>query len=246
MPSLSRPEVYRVVSDYIGGSGGYLGDFSYRTHAEFYPAYCDLDVDPYAIPGTTRDRFIQILSTELPEHQARIIRGVLQRFPVGSEVHRTHDLAQELLRIVRRLEGDSVGSPQPRVTNATVEAALRDAEILIREHNATSAVDRVHTALHGYLKAVCDEAGLGYPEDASLSALFRLVREGHKQLLDIPFADEINRILRSFSGALDALGTLRNNASIAHPNDDLLPEQEAWLAINATRTIFHYLDSKLG
>jgi hypothetical protein len=29
--------VVRVVNDYIGVSGGYLGDFTYRTHQEFYP-----------------------------------------------------------------------------------------------------------------------------------------------------------------------------------------------------------------
>jgi Abortive infection C-terminus len=38
---------------------------------------------------------------------------------------------------------------------------------------------------------------------------------------------------------------LRNNASVAHPNEALLDEPEAMLAINAARTILHYLDAKL-
>jgi hypothetical protein len=32
--SLTPREVMKVVNRYIGVSGGYLGDFSYRTHAE--------------------------------------------------------------------------------------------------------------------------------------------------------------------------------------------------------------------
>ena len=45
--ALSKREIMIVVNRYIGVEGGYLGDFSYRTHAEFYPLYCELDIDPY-------------------------------------------------------------------------------------------------------------------------------------------------------------------------------------------------------
>ena len=51
--SLTPQEVMKVVNRYIGVSGGYLGDFSYRTHAEFYPAYCDLDIDANTYSGTS-------------------------------------------------------------------------------------------------------------------------------------------------------------------------------------------------
>ena len=55
--SLTPQEVMKIVNRYIGVAGGYLGDFSYRTHAEFYPEYCDLDIDPNNYAGTTRERF---------------------------------------------------------------------------------------------------------------------------------------------------------------------------------------------
>ena len=42
-----------------------------------------------------------------------------------------------------------------------------------------------------------------------------------------------------------SLNTLRNQASIAHPNDNILEEAEAILAINSGRTLLNYLDSKL-
>jgi hypothetical protein len=61
MNKLGRVEVSSVVS-YIGVHGGYLGDFSYASHADFYPSYCGLDINPNEYDGTTRERFIKILS----------------------------------------------------------------------------------------------------------------------------------------------------------------------------------------
>jgi hypothetical protein len=49
MAGLTRLEIMRIVNRYIGVSGGYLGDFSYRTHADFYPEYCDLGINPYEV-----------------------------------------------------------------------------------------------------------------------------------------------------------------------------------------------------
>jgi hypothetical protein len=90
--ALSRGEVQKVVNTYIGVEGGYLGDFSYRSHADFY-VELDLDINPYEYDGTTRERFIKILSESSPEIQARILEGVLQRFPVGSSPLRTQQRA---------------------------------------------------------------------------------------------------------------------------------------------------------
>ena len=50
--SLTHQEAMKVVNRYIGMVGGYLGDFPYRTHAEFYRKYCDLDIrTPDAMKG---------------------------------------------------------------------------------------------------------------------------------------------------------------------------------------------------
>jgi hypothetical protein len=39
-------EILRLIKRYIGVSNdGYLGDFTYRTHEEFYPEFCGLDVN---------------------------------------------------------------------------------------------------------------------------------------------------------------------------------------------------------
>jgi hypothetical protein len=72
------------------------------------------------------------------------------------------------------------------------------------------------------------------------------LRENHPGLITVgPRADEINRVLYSMAATLDALTVLRNNATPAHPNDALLGNHEALLAINAGRTIFAYIDSRV-
>jgi hypothetical protein len=251
MPGLTRAEVMKVVNRWIGVSGGYLGDFSYRTHADFYSEYCDLDINPYDLDGTTRERFTHILSSAEPADQAKIVRGVLERFPVGGGIGspstRTPELRAEMLQVIQRLEtGAPVASQNPRISKEVVARAIADAETLIRANGATSGVDRVHTALHGYLIAVCEDVGLSYPRNASLTQVFKVIREGHPSLQNLdPRSGDIVQVLRAAATIMDALNPVRNQATVAHPNETLLEQPEAMMVINIARTLLQYLDAKL-
>jgi hypothetical protein len=246
---LSRPEIYSVVNDYIGVEGGYLSDFTYRSHAEFYPYYCDLDINPLELDGmTTRERFVHILERAKPSEQAKILRGVLRKCPPADDAERrTHARASSIQRLIAKLEtGAGVSSPTPHITSEVVERAIIDAETLIAKNGATSGVDRVHTALHGYLKAACDGSRLGYTKDPGLTDLFKVIREHHPRFqIQGPRGGDIEQVLRAIGAILAALNPVRNRASVAHPNDSLLDEPEAMLVINAARTILHYLDAKM-
>lgn len=250
MSGLTSSEIMKIVNRYIGVSNGYLGDFTYKTHAEFYSEYCDLDIDPYQYEGTTRERFITILKESKPEIQAKILRGVIDKFPITAESSPGRDkvLQDELMAVVRRLEsGSSVSSPSLKITTDVVERALKDAESLLKENGAISGVDRIHTALHGYLKGVCNDAGINYPDKAPIEDLFSLLRNNHPNLQNLGARQgDITKILRGFAKVIDALNTIRNEASMAHPNDNLLDQDEARLVINAVRTILHYLDAKFS
>ncbi len=247
--ALSRTEIARLVNQYIGVSSGYLGDFSYPTHAAFYPEYCDLDINPYEYEGTTRERFITILSSLPPRDQAAIVRGVINRFPVGEgPATRTAEARKEFLQIIQRLEsGTPVPSEVPSISSGVVSRAITDADLLLRSSGATSGVDRIHTALHGYLIAACRDAGITPAADASTTALLKALRSSHPKLADLgPRAQDIERVLNSCASILDAMNTMRNRASVAHPNYELLGQEEAMLVINVGRTLISYLDSKLS
>lgn len=238
----------KVVNRFIGVSGGYLGDFSYRTHEEFYPEYCDLDIDPNAYPGTTRERFIKILSTRAPHDQAKILRGVLERFGDDADHPSRSQLRPELAGWIAQLEGEpAVSLDTPKETRDVVVRALADADELIRTNGATSAVDRIHTALHGHVLALCEDAGLAVDRETTLNRALKMLRQSHPALAaNGPRAEDITRILGALATILDSLNPIRNNASVAHPNAELLGEAEAHLAINAARTVFAFLDAKLG
>jgi hypothetical protein len=141
---------------------------------------------------------------------------------------------------------EPVSAPALQVTSQVVDRALADAEQLIRTRDAISGVDRVHTAFHGYLRAVITKTGAEPDKDASITQLFKLLRETHPALKNTTQEDEVTKILRASSAILDAVNTIRNRASVAHPNDDLIDEPEAMLVINTVRTLLHYLNAKIG
>lgn len=138
-----------------------------------------------------------------------------------------------------------VAQPALSVKSVIVERALHEAATLIETHGAASGVDRVHTALHGYLIAISEQAGLNGPTDATLTQLWKLLRKSHPALqITGPRADDVGRIAQALATVVDALNPVRNMASAAHPNERL-SDPEAMLVVNAVRTILYYVDSRL-
>jgi hypothetical protein len=248
MGELKKSEMHWLVNEYIGVSDGYLGDFTYRTHREFYPAYCDLEINPEKFAGTTRDRFLHILGSVDTRAQAAILRGVGRKFPTGSALFRTKAAGSQLDRLISRCsDSAAVTATDPRITTELVKAALADAATLLAASGPTSAVDRVHTALHGYLRAACVASGAQVTPDATMNDLFKSLRQQHPSLRDLgEHQDAILKVLRALTSILDALNPARNRGSLAHPNEVLLDEADAILFINAARTTLQYLDAKLS
>lgn len=131
-----------------------------------------------------------------------------------------------------------------------VARALSDAKALIGHANASSAIDRVHTAFHGYLKDLCldtnlDNNNIEVNEDITTSKMFKLLRKNHPALKPVgPRSEDITRVLQAFATSIDAFSTIRNKASLAHANQ-LLDEPEATAVINAIYTIFRYIQDCL-
>ncbi|MBT6049289.1 MAG: abortive infection family protein [Candidatus Scalindua sp.] len=153
--------------------------------------------------------------------------------------------------IVVELDTDSnvevapVESPSLEISSDIVQRALADAEQLIHARGAVSGVDRVHTAFHGYLSAVATKAAIPFPEDSSVTSLFKLLRDKHPALVfREPRARDIDRVLQSMASIIDSLNPVRNRASVAHPNKLVLEEPEAMLIINSVNTLLHYLDAR--
>lgn len=128
----------------------------------------------------------------------------------------------------------------PLEPEAAVSKALADAAALVGQSGAASAIDRAHTALHGYLRQLCAEASIDTNADDTTARLFKNLRKEHPAFKpQCPRSDDIARVLNAAATIVDALSPIRNKASLAHSNE-LLDEPEAAAALNAARTVFHY------
>lgn len=178
----------------------------------------------------------------LQNHRPSALGALAQRPKIRSWIEENApDAAQEL-----GLGQAHVVSPSKTLSSSeVVDHALKDADHLLHTRGPVSCVDRLHTALHGYLRDLCGKAGLAFAPDASLTALFKLLRTEHTSFKSLGAQDqEMGRVLASQAATVDALNTLRNRASVAHPNEALLGEPEAMLMVNITRSLFHYLEAK--
>jgi hypothetical protein len=198
---------------------------------------------------TTKETFLSILREASPENQARIVEGVLEYLPADNAASPNQGkkaVRSALLAAVARIRGQGVTTATLSEASESVKRALRDAAVLIDLNGNVSGVDRVYTALHGYLRTLCRTQGLDVSDDADAVKLFRSLREGAQALRPAgPRQAEITKIQNAFATVLDALRPIRNQASLAHPNEDLLNVEEASLAIDASRTLLNYLDRKL-
>jgi hypothetical protein len=252
-----RPrEINKLVEDYIGTTdSGYLKYFSYSTHDRFYHHYCDVEVDvqSYRDQGlSTRKAFIAILKDLDARSQAKVIRGTFEMIPTPENPIDEDDIKRvrihnELLSVAAQLESDVlINLPAPVSTSEVVYLALQDAETLLSTSGPVRAVDRAHTALHGYLKHLCDQRKITLPDDASLTYVFKIVREQFPEFSGpISHDEHAKRLFGSLAGALDSLNTIRNRGSMAHPNELLIDGAEAMLYINLSRAVISYLESRL-
>ncbi len=251
---MTTREINKLVEDYMGTDSGYLNHFSYSKHDRFYHTYCELDIDvaSYRAKGlTTRNAFIQILKDSSPREQAKILKGVFEMLPPPEEgtdelSSKKIKLHKELLAVAARLAADGqVETPEIIQTSEVVFEALKDAEVLLKGRGPISAVDRAHTALHGYLKKLCIDRGKQLPPDPSLTTIFKVLREQFPEFSAvIPHDAEAKRVFGSLASALDSLNIIRNRGTLAHPNELLLDAPEAMLYINLSRAVLAYIESK--
>lgn len=162
---------------------------------------------------------------------------------VNSELSSIYVLLQELIKVKGGSEQITpVAVPELKISGSTINQAINDAKVLLSSQGAASALDRVHTVLHGYLKQVCLEANINYPDDATFNQLVNLLKNNHPALSYRD--DNIDQILKSLANVLDKLNPVRNNSSLAHPNLILLEQDEAMFVINTVNTVLGYLNSK--
>ncbi|MFD1736157.1 abortive infection family protein [Bacillus salitolerans] len=259
MEKLERTEINSVVS-YIGVHGGYLGDFSYSTHADFYPSFCGLEINPVEYAGTTRERFMKILTESEPDDQTKILLGVLEKYPLHYFEEQLHNkiiteqefkhkerLHEKITLWINQLRGEVIEESDLKHDIEFVKNVLLQATTLIENHSYSSAVDRVHTAIHGYLKALCDEQNFTFNEqNVKIQDMWGKLKTEHPSFnIDVRAHHRpINQTVNAIGKFLENMNEIRNNHGFSHPNEDIIEENEAKFIINLARVILYYIDSK--
>ena len=127
--------------------------------------------------------------------------------------------------------------------SGSIHKAIEDAHMFISEEKYESAVDRVHTALHGYLRLLLCQHGISYNEDDSLPALYSKLHGCYVcNIQPSEVGERIKNILRSGSGMINTVNELRNNNTLAHPNNQLIQKREALLVIRLVNAIINYIE----
>lgn len=227
---LLRAKSKNAAADLLESTSLELYDAVNHFGDEFLVLQCTVSVEQYVeLEENVKDKAVQGLWQQIVDSFGSIDKYI--RFIAAEISEEDHEI---------------ISSPNFGITSTSVARALRDIENLLVTSGPVSAVDRVHTVLYGYLEEICIRAELPVPNDASITSLFSILRNQHPSFSNLgQRIDEISRVLRSMSSIIEQLNTWRNRASVAHANENILEEAEAILAINAARTILHYLNAKI-
>ena len=252
---LTDIEISRLVRDWVGIDGGYLGwpdamRFSYPSHDEFWMQTCGILADTNRFDGTTRACFIDTLRRAKATDQAAVLESLLERFPVNA----VPDPERPTLRMpnfetvikswIERLRGeDTQHHAELTSAGAEVRAALDDLEKL----GNVRGVDRVHTAMHSYLHQLCAESGISVDDkQPTMARLVKALRQEHPAIAGVGAANSYaSQVLQGMGQILDVLNPIRNDHSAAHPRSVELDEPEAELICNTVRTLMRYLELRL-
>lgn len=140
-----------------------------------------------------------------------------------------------------------VAAPDLRASAQAVELALTDAERMLADGFPSNALDRIHTVLHGHLVQICEEASLvkGPSDRPNMTGAFSRLRKKHPAYVYTgPRGDLTEKAMNASATFLDAFNPLRNSASVAHPNEAVVPQAEAMYLINMARSLLHYVEMK--
>jgi HEPN domain-containing protein len=124
----------------------------------------------------------------------------------------------------------------------TTKKAIEESTQQMRDGKYNLVIDRVHTALHGYLRYRLDRKGISYQESDTLSQLYNKLHSSLDRLNVSEYNDLVKTIIRSMSGVISSINDLRNRYSLSHPNETIVSEREAKLAIDTLKIITDYLE----
>lgn len=129
----------------------------------------------------------------------------------------------------------------------SVFKAISDAEESMTNGQYENAIDRVHTAIHGYFRSILEQNGIQFQQDEKINKLYKQIQfliENEIEPAEV--ASLVKTTVRSASGIISTLNDVRNRHSLSHPSASIIGKNEAKLVISMANAIVEYIGNYLN
>ncbi|MDF8367957.1 abortive infection family protein [Weissella paramesenteroides] len=129
----------------------------------------------------------------------------------------------------------------------SVVKAISDAEESMISGQYENAIDRVHTAIHGYFRNILAQNGIQFQQDEKINKLYNQIQTLiENEIEPAEVASLVKTTVRSASGIINTLNDSRNRHSLSHPSDSIIGKNEAKLVISMANAIVEYIGNYLN
>lgn len=235
----------------LGMGQGYVLGFSDRTFRDFFLDCVGIDIydekyDHYS--GSKANRMRAFWDKESNYLVGKILGTLFEGWEEFREIRSPEEPPEDCWRILRRLQAGSsvpeIGAISPNLEGDTFEVLARSVRDSIDRNEPELGLDRLHTFLVKFFRALCEKRGMDTGWDKPLHSIVgayvkMLQAEGLIQ------SDVTERILKSTISVMEEFNRVRNDQSLAHDNE-LLNYDESMLIFGHVTNIVRFIKSLEG
>jgi len=232
----------------FGMGSGYVLDFSNRTFQEFFSdSVCkNIYDDKYNQASGSKANLLRAFWRIEANHLVGKLLQDLLDYAETLTFTQSKSLLIEKCRCtaVRLLQSSPVPEIDAIVPNApgrTFETLARSVRDSIENNEPEAGLDRLHTFVVKYIRAICERHSLPVDRDRPLHSSFGEYIK-YLRLMKLLHSEMTERILRSCISTLEAFNHVRNNQSFAHDNE-ILNYGESLLIFNHVTAAIRFIES---
>jgi len=238
----------RKIERALDMGSGYVLNFSNRTFSEFFQDNFGIDIydSKYENGSGSKANRMRAFWERESNHLVGCVLGLLVDEWVEFKGYNSPQTPpEEIVKIVARLKS---GAPVPDIAvvsapfdDETFEALAKSVKDCIDKNEPELGLDRLHTYLVKYFRALCQRHGLNPDKDKPLHSL---VGEYIKAIKARGFIESemTERILKGAISVMESFNKVRNDHSLAHDNK-VLNYNESILIFGHVTSSIRFIES---
>ena len=232
----------------LGMSSGYVLNFSNKTFAEFFVDGFGIDIYDKKYDygsGSKANRMRAFWNQESNYLVGRVLGLLFDEWKEFVGYGGSEAPPEECLPIIRRLKDSApvpdISAVRPNADDVTFEALARSVRESIERNEPEIGLDRLHTFVVKYFRALCAKRGIETNREKPLHSLVgeyirTLKNEGAIE------SEMTERILKSTISVMEAFNRVRNDQSFAHDNQ-VLNYNESLLIFGHVSSSIRFLEA---